>query len=123
MVAAGLPERRRDHAQAAAEMALEMLAAVAAVSRRLGLDLAIRIGMESGTAIAGVIGRHRFIYDLWGDTVNTASRLESHGLPGRIQVGETAYRLLSDRYAFEDRGDIEVKGKVRLHAYLLVGRR
>jgi adenylate cyclase len=123
MVVAGLPEPRRDHADRAADMALEMQAAVAMLSRRLGLDLAIRIGMESGTAIAGVIGRHRFIYDLWGDTVNTASRLESHGLPGRIQVGETAHRLLADRYAFEDRGDIEVKGKGRLHAYLLVGRR
>jgi class 3 adenylate cyclase len=83
--------------------------------------LAIRIGLESGPVVAGVIGRHKFIYDLWGDTVNAASRLESHGLPGRIQVGEGAHRLLRDRYEFEDRGEIEVKGGRRLRAYLLVG--
>jgi adenylate cyclase len=122
MVAAGLPEARPDHAQAMAEMAIDMQAAVARVCGQLGLEIAIRIGMESGPVIAGVIGRHKFIYDLWGDTVNTASRLESHGLPGRIQVGEAAYRLLCDRYAFEDRGEIELKGKGRRHAYLLVGR-
>jgi class 3 adenylate cyclase len=122
MVAAGLPQARSDHAEAAADMALEMQSTVAMLSDRLGLDLAIRIGLESGTAIAGVIGRQRFIYDLWGDTVNKASRLESHGLPGRIQVGETAHGLLCDRYVFEDRGDIEVKGMGRLHAYLLIRR-
>jgi adenylate cyclase len=122
MVAAGLPEPRPDHAQAMAEMAIDMQAAVARVCGPLGLDIAIRIGMESGPVIAGVIGRHKFIYDLWGDAVNTASRLESHGVSGRIQVGETAYQLLCDRYAFEDRGEIELKGKGRRHAYLLVGR-
>jgi adenylate cyclase len=122
MAASGLPEARPDHAVAMAEMALEMQAGVAALCQSLGLDLAIRIGMDSGPVIAGVIGRHRFIYDLWGDTVNTASRLESHGLPGRIQVGEAAYRLLCDRYAFEERGEIELKGKGRRRAYFLVGR-
>jgi adenylate cyclase len=121
MVAAGLPEARPDHAQAMADMALEMQATMKSICGPLGIDLAIRIGMESGPVIAGVIGRHRFIYDLWGDTVNTASRLESHGLAGRIQVGETAYRLLCDRYAFEDRGEIELKGKGRRRAYLLLG--
>ena len=78
--------------------------------------------MASGPVIAGVIGRHKFIYDLWGDTVNTASRMESHGLPGRIQVTEATYERLRDRYRFEERGEIEVKGKGRLPAYLLVGR-
>ena len=123
MVAAGLPEPRPDHAQAMAEMAMDMHEAVARVCGPLGLDVSIRIGFESGPVIAGVIGRHKFIYDLWGDTVNTASRLESHGLPGRIQVGEAAYGLLCDRYDFEDRGEIELKGKGLKRAYLLVARR
>jgi class 3 adenylate cyclase len=70
-----------------------------------------------------VIGRHKFIYDLWGDTVNTASRMESSGLPGKIQVTATTYERLRDRYRFEERGAIEVKGKGRLNAYMLVGRR
>ena len=123
MVAAGLPEPRADHAEAMAEMALDMQAEFGRLSRPLGLDLAIRIGMDSGPVIAGVIGRNKFSYDLWGDTVNTASRMESHGLAGRIQVSESAYRRLSNRYEFEDRGEIEVKGKGHRRAYLLVGRR
>jgi class 3 adenylate cyclase len=122
MVAAGLPEPRVDHAEAMAEMALDMQEEFGRLCVPLGLDLAIRIGMDSGSVIAGVIGRHKFTYDLWGDTVNTASRMESHGLAGRIQVSEATYRRLSGRYEFEDRGEIEVKGKGRRRAYLLVGR-
>ncbi len=123
MVAAGIPEARSDHAEAMADMALEMQTAVRELRGSLGFDLAIRIGMDSGPVIAGVIGRHKFAYDLWGDTVNTASRLESHGVAGRIQVGEAAYALLCDRFVFEDRGTIELKGKGPRQAYLLVGRR
>jgi adenylate cyclase len=123
MVASGLPEPRPDHAEAMAEMALDMQAEFGNVCEPLGLDLAIRIGMDSGPVIAGVIGRHKFIYDLWGDTVNQASRMEAHGLAGRIQVSESAYGRLRERYAFEDRGEIEVKGKGRRRAYLLLGRR
>jgi adenylate cyclase len=121
MVAAGLPETRDDHADVAAQMALAMQADMANLCDRLDVQLAIRIGMDSGPVVAGVIGRHKFIYDLWGDTVNTASRLESHGLPGRVQVGGHAHRLLHDRYEFEDRGEIEVKGGRTLRAYLLIG--
>jgi class 3 adenylate cyclase len=79
--------------------------------------------MHSGPVIAGVIGSHKFAYDLWGDTVNTASRMESHGIPGRIQVTEDVYRRLEEEFVFERRGEIEVKGKGRLVTYLLSGRR
>ena len=122
MVVAGLPEPRADHAEAMAEMALDMQAALSRLCEPLGLELAIRVGMATGPVIAGVIGRHKFSYDLWGDTVNTASRMEAHSLPGRIQVTEATYERLRDQYRFEERGEIEVKGKGRLPAYLLVGR-
>jgi class 3 adenylate cyclase len=122
MVAAGLPEARADHAEVMADMALEMLVEFERLGDRLGRDHAIRIGMHSGPVIAGVIGSHKFAYDLWGDTVNTASRMESHGIPGRIQVTEEVHRRLRSEFSFERRGEIEVKGKGRLMTYLLLGR-
>lgn len=122
MAVAGLPEPRLDHAEAAADMALDMLAGLHSLCDSLGLELAIRIGLASGSVVAGVIGRRKFAYDLWGDTVNTASRMESHGLPDRIQVTQATYERLRGRYRFEERGPIEVKGKGRLPAYLLLAR-
>jgi len=122
MVAGGLPEPRADHADAVAELALEMQAEFARLCEKLGLGLAIRIGIDTGPVVAGVIGRHKFTYDLWGDTVNTASRMESHGVAGRIQVTQTTHRHLQDHYQFEERGEVEIKGKGLQRTYLLVGR-
>jgi adenylate cyclase len=123
MAASGLPEPRDDHAQAMAEMALDMQSALKTTLAPIGLDLELRIGMDSGPVVAGVIGQYKFGYDLWGDTVNTASRMESHGIPGRIQVSEATYQRLRADYEFEARGSIEVKGKGRQNVYLLVRRR
>jgi len=122
MVAAGLPTPREDHAEAIAELALEM-GAEAERCAGGGVPLEVRIGIDTGPLVAGVISRAKFSYDLWGDTVNTASRMESHGLPGEIQVTERAYERLRDRFELRSRGTIEVKGKGPMATYLLLGRR
>jgi class 3 adenylate cyclase len=111
MVVAGVPERRDDHAEVLTEMALAMLAQVAAHAPADGRTLQIRVGIASGPLVAGVIGERKFSYDLWGDTVNTASRMESSGIPDRIQVTDETCRLLAGRYPFERREGVEVKGK------------
>jgi class 3 adenylate cyclase len=113
---------RPDHAEAVAEMALDVREEVARHLDPGGRPLAVRIGIDTGPVVAGVIGRRKFSYDLWGDTVNTASRMESHGVPGCIQVTDRAYRRLRDRYWFERRGPVQVKGKGELVTWFLVGR-
>jgi adenylate cyclase len=123
MVAAGAPLPREDHAQAIAEMALAMGPEVERVAEETGLALELRIGIDSGHVVAGVIGRAKFIYDLWGDTVNTASRMESHAIPGTIQVTQRTCDRLRHNYELRPRGTIEVKGKGRMDPYLLIGPR
>jgi class 3 adenylate cyclase len=122
MVVGGLPEPRPDHAQAVAEMALALREEVVHHRDPAGRPLALRIGIDTGPVVAGVIGRRKFSYDLWGDTVNTASRMESTGTAGCIQVTERAYRRLRDRYRFQCRGPVQVKGKGELVTWFLVAR-
>jgi class 3 adenylate cyclase len=123
MVVAGIPQPVADHAIAIAHMALDMIAGIADYSKRMGSTLTIRVGIHTGSVVAGVIGTKKFIYDLWGDTVNTASRMESTGLPGRVQVSEATYQLLKDQFELEARGPIEVKGKGLMAVYLLLRQR
>ncbi len=123
MVAGGLPEEQDDHALAVADMALGMIEAVRQIGAQFGENLEARIGIHSGEVVAGIIGQHRFIYDVWGDTVNTASRLESSGLPNRIQISEATYQRVSDKFHCELRGPVEVKGKGAMLTYFLGARR
>jgi class 3 adenylate cyclase len=121
MVVGGLPEPRPDHAEAAVRMALDMRAAVAAIALERGLSLDLRIGIHSGSVVAGVIGVHKFAYDLWGDTVNTASRMESHGAPGLIQISEATHALLPPGFDLEARGEIAIKGKGEMRTWFVRG--
>lgn len=121
MVAGGLPTPREDHAEAIADMALDMQQSLELFNQARGTDLSLRIGINTGAAIAGVIGIKKFIYDLWGDAVNTASRMESHGVPGRIHISETTCTHLGDRYRVKKRGRIAIKGKGEMTTYFLLG--
>lgn len=121
MAVAGVPSARPDHAEAAAAMAFDMLAETGRAGAEVGRSLALRIGIHSGPAMAGVIGQRKFAYDLWGDAVNVASRMESHGVSGRIQVSEAVVALLDGKYRFEERGVIEVKGLGEMRTFFLLG--
>jgi adenylate cyclase len=123
MVAAGVPTPRPDHARALALMALDMQAAMRSVDEVGHLGLELRIGINSGPVVAGVIGRKRFLYDLWGDAVNTASRMESHGTSGQIQITRATKELLEDQFVCDPRGTIPIKGKGEMEAWYLVGLR
>jgi adenylate cyclase len=122
MAVAGLPIPVADHAVRAAHMALDMVEVMERFNQRNRHNLRVRIGMSSGAAVAGVIGKRKFLYDLWGDVVNTANRMESHGLPGRIQVTEAARKQLGAPFLLEKRGTIEVKGKGEMCTWFLNGR-
>lgn len=123
MVAAGLPVRRPDHAEAIADMALAMQQRISSFRALTGENVEIRIGINTGMVVAGVIGTKKFIYDLWGDAVNVASRMESSSQPGRIQVTKTTYNLLKECYHFEARGIVEIKGKGAMETYWLAGKK
>ena len=121
MVVGGLPTFRPDHAQAIAQMALAMQDAIANINTQINQAFQLRIGINIGPVVAGVIGLNKFIYDLWGDTVNTASRMEANGIPGEIQVTATTYERLKGQFFFAERGRIPIKGKGEMITYFLRG--
>ncbi len=123
MVVGGIPTPGSDRAQAVAEMALDMLAAIQEFNAANHAEFNMRIGINTGPVVAGVIGLKKFIYDLWGDTVNVASRMESQGIPGCIQVTDATYKCLKDKYEFIERGFIQIKGKGEMMTYLLLRRK
>ena len=123
MVAGGLPINRPDHTEAIAKMALSMQAEMSNINLQIGEAFKIRIGINTGPVVAGVIGLSKFIYDLWGDTVNTASRMETTGIPGEIQVTTATYEQLKEQFIFKPRGRVSIKGKGDMMTYLLLGKK
>ncbi len=123
MVVSGVPQPRPDHAEALAGLALDMAAAMKNVTDPKGRPVPLRIGLAAGAVVAGVVGARRFFYDVWGDAVNVAQRMESTGADGRIQVPDAFYERLKDAFVFEERGYVDVKGKGTMHTWYLVGRR
>jgi adenylate cyclase len=123
MIAAGLPVARADHAEAIAEAALAFQEEIASHDAPSEEPFSLRIGISTGPVVAGVIGKTKLTYDVWGETVNTAWHMETYGAPGHIQLNETTYQRLSDKYVFEDRGEFYVKDKADLKTYFLKGRK
>ena len=121
MVASGVPRGRPDHAQALVRMALDMRDYISTHTFRNGRHVSFRIGINSGSMIAGVIGRRKFVYDVWGDAVNVASRMESHGLGGAVQITKTTYELIKHEFVCEPRGTVNIKGKGDMEVWLVTG--
>jgi len=122
MAAAGVPIPSGDHAERAAHLSLDMVDALDRFNERSGYALQVRIGIATGAVVAGVIGKRMYLYDVWGDAVNTASRMESHGVAGRVQVSESTRRLLGEPFLLEERGALEVEGKGELKTWFVGGR-
>jgi adenylate cyclase len=123
MVVSGVPNARPDHLHALARLALDIADTIAELRDPLGRPVSLRIGLAAGPVVAGVVGNRRFFYDVWGDAVNLASRMESTGTQNRIQVPQDVYQRLSSDFVFEERGDVDVKGKGVMHTWFLVGAR
>lgn len=123
MVVSGVPESRPDHAAALADLALDMRDALSGLADARGRPVLFRMGLASGPVVAGVVGTRKFFYDIWGDAVNTASRMETTGETGKIQVAPETYELLRDRFHLEERGLIEVRGKGQMRTWYLLGRK
>ena len=122
MASAGVPEPVADHAAMAALLSLEMLASLERYNERTTSTLQVRIGIATGPVVAGVIGRARYVYDVWGDAANSASRMEAYGVAGRVQVSETTRKLLGEPFLLEERGVIEVDGEGEMRTWFLAGR-
>jgi class 3 adenylate cyclase len=123
MAVAGVPDRSPTHAQQMADFSLEALAALKSQNQKMSRNLQIRIGMHSGTVAAGIIGRKKFAYDLWGDVVNVTSRLEGSAEPMKIHVSESVHSRLEDSYLFEERGEVELRNRGKLRTYYLIGKK
>ncbi|MDD2816471.1 MAG: adenylate/guanylate cyclase domain-containing protein [Thiotrichaceae bacterium] len=123
MLVGGLPTPRLDHAEAVADMAMDMFDAIKRINSQHNSNFNIRVGIHTGPVVAGVIGKNKFNYDLWGDAVNIASRMESHGIPGSVQISEATYKRIQDKFNCESRGLIDIKGKGQMHTYFLRGRK
>src|SRR5262249_40437503 len=123
MLAGGVPEPRADHAHAVADTALAMIEAVKRTNYDLPIPLQMRFGMHSGDVVAGVIGTHKFVYDIWGDALNISSRMESHGEPNRIQISAATRLHIHEHFPLETHGCVDIKGKGPMETFILLGRR